>query len=188
MFWYRLLYGQLFALLTTISTVCSRIVKQRTGVAYTAIPSFCTYALLAMLHIRCRPENSAHLPVFWYAMAALADVAASYFIFLSFYFAPIAQISLLEDAAIPFAFFIDYFLFRRIGRRKHFVGATLCTASIVFYAVMAGGFSQVSAGIITTSIPLCRQVEGGVRNRFAATLGALLCSLKWTASLLGRTL
>ena len=132
-FIYRLTFGQLLSLSTSVSSVCSQLALDRAGVSFTAVPSILVYSTLMLWRWKARPRGSyRHLPVLWYATAALADVSANYLIFLAFFFAPVAQISLLEDAAIPISFALDFFWFKRVGKMGHLVGALLCSASIAF--------------------------------------------------------
>lgn len=155
-FIYKLTFGQLLSLSTTASSLCSQFALNKTGIAFIAVPDILIHFILLMWYWKARPRGSyRHLPVFWYAMAALSDVSANYLIFSAFFFAPVTQISLLEDAIIPISFAFDLFWFKRVGKRRHSVGALLCTASLIFYSLMTGGLTandketwKVALGIV----------------------------------------
>lgn len=168
-FWKKLLLGQALSIGAALTSITSEKLERSCGRSITAIPTLALYGFLwifsSAFYSKTTPIRLSNIDLFWIFVGAGLDVAANLFIFLSFAYAPLAQISLLEDAAIPCAFILDFLIFTNASKndknkkatsnwKTKAFGAGLCTAGLTFYSIMTYSRSKESSWNLLTGILL----------------------------------
>ena len=105
------------------------------------------------MNCRRRKQNLTLREELWVAVGAQCDLLAGLLVFAAFEYAPMLQISLLEDASLPLCFLFESLIDKR-RQLKLFkcLGALTSTASLFFFGVMQG--KRASLGLFSFVLPL----------------------------------
>ena len=117
-----------------------------------------------------------------YLIMAFLDVEANYLTYLAFRYTPLTSVSLLDALAIPSAMFFSRCLLRRIYKKPHYIGASICIIGIFAnvlgdYQTDEGGDANANANGDDDGYVANNKYPHSIRGDILATGGALLYGL-----------
>ena len=150
-----LLLGQVISLLVAGTGVCSGLLAQR-GISIPTSQSSLNYYLLALAYGGYRiwqakkrsggsglgfmaAAISASVPWWRYAILALCDVEANYFVVKAYAYTSVTSIMLIDCWSIAVAMGLSWYFLKRKFGAKHVAGVGLCILGLAVLAVSDAG-------------------------------------------------
>jgi len=132
-----LILGQIISCLITGTAIFSSLLAQE-GIDLPTTQSSLNYILLCMHLVWAFPkirQSGLAVPKWQYALWALADVEANYFVVWAYQYTSITSVMLLDCFAIPSAMLLSHHILRASYSRWHVLGCFICVSGLVLTVI-----------------------------------------------------